>query len=412
MLAPIVDAAQVRVAPTLAIVDRITRRSENKRHPTPLTRLPDPDIVPGQPGGWGVNHLNQQHLRSVDKFTGTPDDKGQTIYTWLEANVALAVANGYSSEAFIGILTSMSVGGVFSYIMRERAAGRGAAEIVQGLEIRYGSSLTPDDAKIKMASKQRNMNEPINVFVDEIWTLARIAERERDPGPDQQDAIEAHVRQHLLRSLDSFISRLVNDKLEQYIVNNNTPMTLNELEALVMRLEQDRADKRKQDKYRQAQLVRAQAVQEAGGIEADLEDDFLVNAMMEQHRRDREKGRAPSTEKATTAAIKAYNNRLSQLAQAGAAAGPPGVLDDKKRAIFELLALANCEKGECLQCGRRGHIKGNLKCPLRGKPLADKPCMMCSKGLHAPVDCLAHHIGPGGAVGQVGADSTEDLNGI
>lgn len=407
-----VNGLQGRVEPVLTIANRLGRRADTTRNPTSLTVLPDPAAPVGAPGAWGAQPMNAQHLRSIDKFTGSAADRGQTVYAWLEASVAVALANGYGPEGLMGVLLSTSVGGVFEYITRERAAGKDVYGIVQGLEIRYGTCLTPADARTKMASKQRNMSEPINVFVDEIWTLARIAERDREAGQDKQDAMEAHVRQHVLRSLDPPISRVVNDKLEQYVVNNAVPMTLNELEALVIRLEQDRQEKRRQEKFRQSQLARAQAVQvdEAGGAGSD--EEYLVNAMLEQKKRDREKGRQPSVEKAVAAAIKSYNNRLIQTGQGAAAAGPPGVLDERKRAIFELLALANCEKGECLQCGRKGHIKGNLKCPLRGKPLTDRPCLMCAKGLHAPADCLAHHIGPGGAIDQVEAGSEDNLNGM
>ena len=68
--------------------------------------------------------------------------------------------------------------------------------------------------------------------------------------------------------------------------------------------------------------------------------------------------------------------------------GPPGRLQDgPRRSIMELLRAANCERGECIQCGNKGHLMHNEACGLRGKPVTDRACMKCNKGLHAVDDC-------------------------
>ncbi len=55
---------------------------------------------------------------------------------------------------------------------------------------------------------------------------------------------------------------------------------------------------------------------------------------------------------------------------------------------YELLALANIQKGSCIQCGQQGHYLQNDKCALRDRPLMDKACAKCGQGLHSADDCL------------------------
>ena len=69
--------------------------------------------------------------------------------------------------------------------------------------------------------------------------------------------------------------------------------------------------------------------------------------------------------------------------------GPPNPLDQgPKRNVYELLNLANCSKGQCIQCGYDGHFMKSDACALRDKSLMDKPCVKCGKGLHSADDCL------------------------
>jgi len=68
--------------------------------------------------------------------------------------------------------------------------------------------------------------------------------------------------------------------------------------------------------------------------------------------------------------------------------GPPNDLGDSPRKnIYELLALANCTKGQCVQCGLDGHYLHQDACALKDKRLKDRPCVKCGKGLHQADDC-------------------------
>ena len=90
--------------------------------------------------------------------------------------------------------------------------------------------------------------------------------------------------------------------------------------------------------------------------------------------------------------------------------GPPKTMDPGVSSrIKELLELANCDRGQCIQCGAEGHHRGHDKCPLRGKPLVDKPCVVCGHGLHAADDCVMVYQTNAQRANQV---SEQALNGM
>ena len=97
------------------------------------------------------------------------------------------------------------------------------------------------------------------------------------------------------------------------------------------------------------------------------------------------------------------------------AAGPPNRLPEGQRpTIRDLLARANCVNGDCVKCGIHGHLMSSDACALRGKPLVDRPCVRCKKGLHAADDCVATiQQQPQAVVNQIYDDvwtDEEDLN--
>jgi hypothetical protein len=68
-----------------------------------------------------------------------------------------------------------------------------------------------------------------------------------------------------------------------------------------------------------------------------------------------------------------------------------------------MLLDAKVAKGECLQCGQPGHNVRSDQCGLRGKPLVDRACAKCGKGLHNADDCPR-------AYQRQAAVSADDLN--
>lgn len=94
----------------------------------------------------------------------------------------------------------------------------------------------------------------------------------------------------------------------------------------------------------------------------------------------------------------------------GPGSGPPIRLQDApRRSIAELLEAANCSRGECLHCGNPGHLMKQDACSLRGKPIVDRACPACRKGLHAADDCPRVFQKRNNYIRQVDEDS-DDLN--
>ena len=146
--------------------------------------------------------------------------------------------------------------------------------------------------------------------------------------------------------------------------------------------------------------------------EVDTNDNatyYLVNEIKQQERKYLAKGKPFDREKVYRRAFHRYNEKFPPpraprptpgnygARQAGivgaggipqpAVQGPPNNLDTKvRRTIAELLALANCTRGHCIQCGFEGHYMHGDACVLKDKPLVDRPCAKCNTGLHS-ADC-------------------------
>ena len=93
--------------------------------------------------------------------------------------------------------------------------------------------------------------------------------------------------------------------------------------------------------------------------------------------------------------------------------GPPLRIPEQQQqrmSIPELLARANCERGECIHCGNPGHYMKREGCPLLGKPIVDRACPVCKKGLHAADDCLRVFQKRTGAAQMIDTDDSDGLN--
>lgn len=90
-------------------------------------------------------------------------------------------------------------------------------------------------------------------------------------------------------------------------------------------------------------------------------------------------------------------------------AGPPNKLNNPRLSIRDLLAKGNCTVGDCIKCGHTGHVMSSDACALRGKPLMDRACSRCNKGLHSVDVCLLTFQQPAQATAhQIQADLWTD----
>ena len=86
--------------------------------------------------------------------------------------------------------------------------------------------------------------------------------------------------------------------------------------------------------------------------------------------------------------------QMKLLMELAKKSGPPAPLRDRNQSFPSNLLpiLANVEPQECLKCGMEGHSSNEQSCALYDKPLMDKACNYCSKGLHSSQYCIAAAI--------------------
>jgi hypothetical protein len=246
-------------------------------------------------------------------------------------------------------------------------------------------------------------------------------------------ADDAAIRRGIDQLVEGNIRRVlpasVRSALEERVLSRSRmglpAFTAREVEKECLDLEKRREDRREQAKEagagkRQGRILQVEEAAESeddfstSGDEADPEDDGVHNLIQEirqVQKRYEAKGRPYDPRQVNRRAVRNFNEKYPPRPNrnrapphgarqaAGVAmgynpnnnprpSGPPNRLDvGVKRTVPELLAMANIEKGSCIQCGVEGHYMHQDQCVLKDKLLVDRPCAKCGKGLHSADDC-------------------------
>jgi len=249
--------------------------------------------------------------------------------------------------------------------------------------------------------------------------MARMACRlERDDGA-RRVAIDNLVEGNIRRVLPTSV-RIA---LEERVINRSRmglpAFSAREIEKECLDLERRRNERKQEpdpgvkkhrvnravveDESDTSQLDSSSSEDEPTGYEGEI---FLANEVARQREKYNLRGLKPDQPRIYKRAFKNYNQKFPprfQKKPAGREAqgarqaiggpapqmpqGPPNRLDGPRRGTLELLALANCTKGQCIQCGYDGHYMHQDACALKDKVLVDRPCTKCGKGLHQADDC-------------------------
>ena len=389
----------------------------------PLTKVPEK---------WGHNsQIANIRLYNVPNFSGTSSDTID-VSSWLDRLFSLGSAHSLTAGAVINLMVMAATGTAADYIRQLRDEDKTPYQITQALELRYGDLCLPEEARSKCNSLPRKEKEKLVDFIDRLRKMAKMATRNIPDKLEKLEQIDLLVRSNIRRALPISVKRLLDDRVRYYQLMGLKEMSCRDYEKECIELERSRDERREevaaatkptkvqhlpvQKKYvRQAQ-VRA-AYEEEDDPFSD-EEEILSNPSdeeeedeealhwcrrMEQAKRHyAAKGQKVTPEQLRRRVTQKFNQErrgfqrkpLAPRAAAAAAQmqnwrGPPERLDnDRRRNIGELLALANAERGECIQCGTPGHIMGRDECALRNRPLTDRPCAKCGKGLHSADDCL------------------------
>ena len=416
---PAIEQIADRVRHTLVASTAAQARERATRELQPITRVPQTDD--------GVlDVVANIRMHNVPTFTGSSTDTLDVV-RWLSRVMNLAQGHDLTFNATILLMIQGSSGGAADYIEQMRDEGKTLHQVVQQLEMRYGDLCTPEEARVKCNNMARKEKEGLSEFIDRLRAMARMACRFIEDDNARRQSMDTLVEGNIRRVLPSS----VRNALEERVINRSRmglpAFTAREVEKECLDLER-RRDERKNPsepvagrrQARQVQLVNlaSPAVDDSEGDyssaeEVDTEDEAvyqLVNEIKNQERRYAARGQRAEPQQIYKRAFRRFNERnppprfgRSNQGNYGARQaglvnpngniapppqGPPNRLDVQvRRTISELLALANCTRGHCIQCGGEGHYMHSEACVLKDKPLVDRPCAKCGTGLHSADYC-------------------------
>ena len=417
---PLVVNIAARTRQLLAASNASQAREQATRELRPITRIPD------APYGDRINVANIR-MHNVPTFTGTSDDSLDVV-RWLSRILSLAQGNALTYDATINLMIQGSSKGAADYIEQMRDEGRTLSQVIQQLEMRFGDLCSPEEARVKCNSMPRKDNERLPEFIDRLRNMARMACRLEPNEAARREAIDGLVEENICRVLPSSVC----NALEERVINRSRmglpAFTAREVERECLDLERRRDERQgvskpvagnakpKVRQAHQAYQIRSKDSDSdddySSTDEIDPEDNALYHLAMEVKEQRREfanRGQQYDPQQVYRKAIRKFNEkypppkfpsrgpgaRQAGFVDAGVAGnhpehqGPPEDQDtSKKRTIFDLLELANCQKGSCIQCGEPGHYRNSENCALRDKVLADRPCAKCGKGLHSAENCI------------------------
>ena len=420
----LVDGIAAQTRQVLAASNASHNREQSTRELRPVTRVPV--------AAYGANH-NTTNIRmhNVPMFAGSEQDTLDVV-RWISRILTLAEAHGLTFDATINLMIQGSNGSASDYIQCMKEEGKTLHQVVQQLEMRYGDLCTPEEARVKCNNMPRKLNEGLSEFIDRLRTMARMACRlEANDGPRRlaiDNLVEGNIRRVLPTS--------VRNALEERVINRNRmglpAFTAREIEKECLDLERRRIERKQEivgqsskrlnvrNLYKEDYFNSLPSEEDSSSENESSQDEddtmcHLVNEIKQQQLRYTSRGRPIDNQKVYRKAFRNFNRKFppkypakqgfaGKEPQFGARQaqgaphpghpghqkiGPPNKLEhNPKRTIGELLNLANCSKGQCIQCGYDGHIMHQDACALRDRPLVDRPCVKCGKGLHSADDCL------------------------
>lgn len=403
----VVNSVATGAQRAMEAADAAAKREMSSRVLRPLTRLPA--------RAWG-DSTNVAAIRLSNQYSFSGESGEPTeVNRWLSKILSLAASHTLSFAATVNLMHLAASGSAADFLERMRDEGKELSEVIQQLEMRYGDLCSAEEARVKCNTMPRKEKELLAAFLDRLRLMAKMACR--------LDADEALMRKNVDILVESNIRRVlpssVRIALEERMVNRMRmglpPFSVSEVEKECIELEKRRLERYSAQVPSNKRGPRVQAVaQYSSSSESELEDDedegsdhedptdFMVNYVSQKQRKYHDQGKTFSRQKLAKKAVHKWNGRVAEkearkpAARAGfhgakqatqdPQSGPPNALQGR-RPILELLALANIERGACIQCGLSGHIMGRDGCPLRGKILKDKPCAKCGAGLHSADDC-------------------------
>ena len=422
------DAERVRQAAAATAT-----REKSTRTLQPLTRVPA--------ANYGVvADVANIRLYSIKPYDGT-DGEPKEVCRWIQRVLNLAHTHNLTLAATLILLLQASAGEVTDYINELRDEGNGLGEVIRALELRYGDLCLPEEAIQKCNTMKRQANEPLAVFLDRLRYQARMAKRMIDDDDTRKLAVNTLIESNIRRVLPGSVRNQLEERVLARTRSGLPAFTTRELEKECQELERRRDERRMEasNPYQRAPppargrhrgAIQACQLDEgyppterecSSSDEVNSETEHLIAEIKYQAKKYQGKGRRFNNAKILDKVQKKFVKRPEAPVRPVATAttaqvlinGPPLRIPEQQQqrmSIPELLARANCERGECIHCGNPGHYMKREGCPLLGKPIVDRACPVCKKGLHAADDCLRVFQKRTGAAQLVESDDSDCLN--
>ena len=399
----LIDAQADGVRQVLAASNASQARETNIRELQPVTRVPAVQF------GAEENVANIR-MNNIPVFTGGASDTID-VMSWISRIFNLAESKHITFPATINLLIQGSSKGAANYIDEMKQEGKTLHQIIQQLEMRYGSLTTVEDARIKCNNMVRKPDEHLSDFIDRLRLMAKMACRQEPTEALRRRALDILVEGNIRRVLPSSVRAALEERIMNRSLMGLPALSARDIEKECLELELKRKERKlelrqmvqgKKHHVNQAKLSiddddssSSDEDEEDDDGEAEHPNDFLVNEIKLQRQRYIQRGKSIDDRKVMKRAFKNYNQKFAgknqgkqrQYGARAAQGGPPNKLEGGYKPISELLNLANVQKGQCLQCGNEGHMMRNIACALKDKALVDKACAKCGTGLHSADDC-------------------------
>ncbi len=310
-----IDADAAIARRVLAASNASQTRETNIRELQPVTR------VPVAPYGAEENVANIR-MNNIPVFTGSNDDKVDVI-SWISRVLGLAESRQLSFAATINLMIQGSSKGAANYIDEMKQEGKTLHEVIQRLEMRYGSLTTVEDARIKCNNMTRGSDEHLSDFIDRLRLMAKMACRNEPDDGLRRRAVDILVEGNIRRVLPSSVRLALEERIMNRSLMGLPALSARDVEKEALDLEAKRTERKNElrkaaQNYGKKHHVNKINIDDSTSSSSDDKDEmgeetelpFLINEIKLQQQRYFQRGKPVNKDKVYRRAFKNYNQKF------------------------------------------------------------------------------------------------------
>ena len=231
-----IDADAAIARRVLAATNASQTRETNIRELQPVTRVPV--------AAYGAEeNVANIRMNNIPVFTGCSDDKVDVI-SWISRVLGLAESRHLTFPATINLMIQGSSKGAANYIDEMKQEGKTLHEVVQRLEMRYGSLTTVEDARIKCNNMTRGSDEHLSDFIDRLRHMAKMACRNEPDDGLRRRAVDILVEGNIRRVLPSSVRLALEERIMNRSLMGLPALSARDVEKEALDLEAKRTERK------------------------------------------------------------------------------------------------------------------------------------------------------------------------